>query len=148
MNKQKGFTLVELLVVIAVIGLLAVLAVASLNSGHKKERDSRRLDQVSQIKAGLEMYFQKNNAYPLATEAIVLGQESYACLGQKGFTTVAACGEKPYLDLVPAAPTPPSDSAYYYGSSDGSSYSVGFNLETGLNNLNSGAHVLSPEGIQ
>ncbi len=39
-NNQKGFTLLELLVVVAIIGLLATVVVVSLNSARGKGGDA------------------------------------------------------------------------------------------------------------
>lgn len=64
-NKKKGFTLIELLVVIAIIGILSSVVLASLNSARTKARDARRVADIKQIQLALEMYFDKNNGYPV-----------------------------------------------------------------------------------
>lgn len=63
-DKNKGFTLIELLVVIAIIGLLASIVLVSLNSSRAKARDARRFADFKQIRAALEMYYDKNGNYP------------------------------------------------------------------------------------
>ena len=45
-NTQRGFTLIELMVVIAIIGLLATIVFASLTSQRGKARDARRITEV------------------------------------------------------------------------------------------------------
>jgi prepilin-type N-terminal cleavage/methylation domain-containing protein len=62
--KQKAFTLVELLVVIAVIGILSAVVVISTNSAKAKARDAIRISDLKGISQALEMYFQANDAYP------------------------------------------------------------------------------------
>jgi len=62
--KNNGFTLIELLVVIAIIGLLASIVLVSLNSARSKARDARRLADARQIRAALEMYYDKYGGYP------------------------------------------------------------------------------------
>lgn len=48
-HKKFGFTLIEILVVIAIIALLASFAVVALSSATKKGRDSKRKSDVNQI---------------------------------------------------------------------------------------------------
>src|SRR3989344_2111695 len=57
---QTGFTLVELLVVIAVIGLLASVMLVSLNSARINARDSRRIADINQLYKALEFYYDDN----------------------------------------------------------------------------------------
>ncbi len=63
--KQKGFTLIELLVVIAIIGVLAAVVMASLAASRQKADDSKRLQDMTQLKNAFEIYATKHNgAYP------------------------------------------------------------------------------------
>lgn len=63
MNK-KGFTLLELLVVISIIGLLATIATASLSNARAKARDAKRLGDAKAIFGALELYYNENGHYP------------------------------------------------------------------------------------
>jgi prepilin-type N-terminal cleavage/methylation domain-containing protein len=47
--KKSGFTLIEMLVVIAIIGLLASISVVAFGSALKKGRDSKRKNDLAQI---------------------------------------------------------------------------------------------------
>jgi prepilin-type N-terminal cleavage/methylation domain-containing protein len=62
--KTKGFTLIELLIVIAIIGVLSSVVLASLNTARMKARDSRRIQDLKQIKLALELYYDTNGYYP------------------------------------------------------------------------------------
>jgi len=64
--KKSGFTLIELLVVIAIIGLLASIVLVSLNSARAKARDAKRIADIRQIQAALEMYYDQNGTYPIS----------------------------------------------------------------------------------
>ncbi len=66
MNKQnkKGFTLIEILVVISIIGFIAASAMYALNNARVKARDAKRLSDIKILQKALEMYYDDNNLYP------------------------------------------------------------------------------------
>jgi type II secretion system protein G len=66
LKEQKGFTLLELLIVIVIIGILALLIIPNITSAPKKARDTQRKTDLTTIRKGLEEYFVNNNAYPAA----------------------------------------------------------------------------------
>jgi len=63
MQRNRGFTLIELMVVIAIIGLLASVALASLESAREKARDATRIATIDQIAKALELYRLKTGNY-------------------------------------------------------------------------------------
>lgn len=158
MNK-KGFTLVELLVVIVIIGLLSTLAIVALNSARAKARDAKRVSDVKQIQTALELFFNEHNGYPEQTTGIALGGASYdhLCSGSATATNnnfvanECATDAVTLMALVPASPTPPSTSAYTYTSSNTSGtyeedYTITFSLEESVGNL-SGSCTADPSGL-
>ena len=66
---KTGFTLVELLIVIAVIGILAggIIAIVNPADQFKRARDANRKADLSQIQKSLEVYYQDREAYPLSS---------------------------------------------------------------------------------
>jgi prepilin-type N-terminal cleavage/methylation domain-containing protein len=58
MNKRFGFTLVELLVVIAVIAILMVVVVLVINPGEllRQSRDSNRLSDMATLKSAIMLF--------------------------------------------------------------------------------------------
>ncbi|MFZ2126361.1 MAG: fibronectin type III domain-containing protein [Candidatus Microsaccharimonas sp.] len=65
MNRlNKGFTLVELIVVIAVIGILATVTVIGLGRYQADTRDARRAANATVISEALEKYYDANGEYP------------------------------------------------------------------------------------
>lgn len=77
-NKQKGFTLIEVLIVVAIIGLLASIVLVGLGSFRARGRDARRVADLRQTQNALELYYTKNSAYPTsaswsALEAALVG---------------------------------------------------------------------------
>ena len=65
---RKGFTLIEMLIVIAIIGILASVVLVGLGPVQKQGRDARRISDLRQTQNGLELYFNKNGRYPAATD--------------------------------------------------------------------------------
>lgn len=65
MNKMRGFTLTELLVVIAVIAILSAVILASLNSTRTKGENAATVQQVEEYITALELTYNANNrSYP------------------------------------------------------------------------------------
>ena len=63
-NRKSGFTLVEVIIVIAIIGILATISALGINSFLAQSRDGKRLASVTTISEGLEKYFNQNGEYP------------------------------------------------------------------------------------
>ncbi len=63
-SKHSGFTLIELLVVIAIIGILAAVVLASLNTARAKARDSKRIQEITQINTAIALYMNDHNGVP------------------------------------------------------------------------------------
>ncbi len=69
-KKDKGFTLIEIVLVLAIAGLLLVIVFLAVSGAQKSRRDTQRKNDVSRVAASLENYASNNNgAYP-ATPAL------------------------------------------------------------------------------
>jgi prepilin-type N-terminal cleavage/methylation domain-containing protein len=157
-NKNKnlqpnntGFTLIEVLVVVAVIALLSAVALVALQSGRQKSRDAKRLSDMTQMATAMELYFNTNKGYPSSVSDLV-----------PGFTS-----------SVPASPQPPdgdcasviyplggTGTTYnYYPSPTGGSYTYSgltvypdyiyyFCLGNQTGNFAPGMHYVTPKGLR
>lgn len=67
MNTKKGFTLIEILVVIAILGLLITVGVTSYTNTLRQSRDAKRKTDLEQIRLALELYKSDNGSYPVGT---------------------------------------------------------------------------------
>ncbi len=65
---QKGFTIVELLIVIVIIGILAALVLNTFADSQKRARDTQRTTDVSALATQLEVYYNDHGAYPQFTQ--------------------------------------------------------------------------------
>lgn len=61
MNSRKGFTLVEMLVVIAVIGIISTVALTALGPSRNKAKDTRVISNLQQVRALAETVY--SNGY-------------------------------------------------------------------------------------
>ena len=62
-QKQTGFTIVELLIVIVVIGILAAIALVAYGNVQQRARDASRKSDLAQIAKALHRYNIDNNTY-------------------------------------------------------------------------------------
>lgn len=64
LSNQKGFTIIELLVVIVIIGILVALLLPNLFSAQQRARDAERKNDLKTVQQQLEAYYSDNNFYP------------------------------------------------------------------------------------
>ena len=109
---QKGFTLIELMIVIAIIGILAAVAVPQYSQYTKRAKFSEVKIAVSPIKSAVEDCYQRNagsaNCNTSAATATIPGKvtdnmllraESAALVGD---VTLTASGTNPQITVAPA----------------------------------------------
>lgn len=63
-NSKKGFTLIEVLIVVSIIGLLASVVLVGLGGFRSRGRDARRVQDLRSLQNGLELFYARNNQYP------------------------------------------------------------------------------------
>ncbi len=64
MRDKKGFTLIEILIVMIIFSILAAMITGNFFTSLKKGRDARRKADLEQIQKSLEMYYEDKRAYP------------------------------------------------------------------------------------
>jgi general secretion pathway protein G len=129
--RQKGFSLLELLVVIVIIILLGTISVIALNDQRAKARDSQRISDVRQITTALEFYRSDEGTYPAVQAPIVLGVGNAVKLCSKSvgsFVSVATpCN--PEAVYMPNIPKDPLASQNYSYAGTGAAYQIIFQTE-------------------
>jgi prepilin-type N-terminal cleavage/methylation domain-containing protein len=107
MNK-KGFTLLELLVVISIIGIIIAIGTVAYSSAQKKGRDAKRSGDLKAMQNAMEQYYSVNGNYGSDT----------GCSTQLGAS----------MDTIPTDPK--NGSSYILTcQADGSGYEICVDLE-------------------
>lgn len=111
LKSQKGFTLVEMLVVIAVIFILAGVIYANLAEARKKARDTDRFSDISQLELAIEAFASANGRYPSSADGLCTHKASFAPGG-----CLQILVEGGFFDVLPADPLDDGTGVprYYY----------------------------------
>lgn len=115
MNLKKGFTLVELLVVLAILSVLVTVTLAAFRSSQTRGRDAQRKSDLKQISNSLELFYSDYGKYPSDT-----GNVLNACSFDPAAGTGNACswGTGEFTDVrtvyIKTVPKDPTGSAHYF----------------------------------
>lgn len=93
---EYGYTLIEILIVVAILGLLMIASFYTLRYQLGKARDARRKSDVNLIKEAVEEYEKDNDCYP-PVELVICSP---------------GIGLKPYLNKIPCDPN--TGDSYFY----------------------------------
>lgn len=64
---KKGFTLIEMLIVIAIIGILSAAVLAGLGPARNKAKDARLISAMNQLRSIAEALYNPSSATPYAS---------------------------------------------------------------------------------
>lgn len=122
-----GFTLVELLVVVAVIGVLAGTVAFVINPAEqiKKAHDAQRKNDLAQMARVLEQYYNDFGIYPE-------NDVSFQIVDNEDVSHVWGTSWAPYIDTLPEDPVD-TQNYIYLSDQDGQRYYLYANIERGVN---------------
>ncbi|MFM2480598.1 type II secretion system major pseudopilin GspG [Celerinatantimonas sp. YJH-8] len=69
-RRSRGFTLLEVMVVIVIIGLMATLVVPNLMGNKEKADQKKALADIVALENALDMYKLDNNVYPTTEQGL------------------------------------------------------------------------------
>ena len=70
---SRGFTLVELMIVISIMSILAAIVYSNVGATSPKARDAERQADLRNLQTAIEQYKQKNRRYPEAGCSVAAG---------------------------------------------------------------------------
>ncbi len=137
-QNNPGFTLIEILLVLAAIGLVISLSAIAYNQARSKSRDNKRVSDIAVIQLALETYHRQEGRYP---DTLTAGQP---LTGPSGIT---------YLASVPTAPNVLdgncATTTYQYQITDSQQdYGLDFCLGGNLDKIAAGNNCAGANGIE
>lgn len=114
-SRQDGFTVPELLLVIALVIILSGLVLTNFQAAKAKERDTQRVNDINTVYSRLEAYYNTQNSYPSTFTAKDLGAEEDDLKDPRGkMITIHAPVEGALAAQQVASPSATSASNYLY----------------------------------
>jgi len=67
-KKEKGFTLIEMLVVVSIIGLMTTMLIVSVSRIRKNSIDTRRKANIENVRGAITLYYSTKNTWPCISD--------------------------------------------------------------------------------
>lgn len=116
---RKGFTIIELLVVLAIAAMLLAGVMVLFQGARAKARDATREQDSKTLQNALTLYVTNLHAYPIY-DGYLTGSDVVS----------VALKNSDSIPQMPRDPLNQGNYRYYYTSADGSTYTLKYYLET------------------
>jgi type II secretory pathway pseudopilin PulG len=121
-KQNRGFTIVELLIVIVVVIVLALLVISTYSGIQSKTRDAKRQADLKSLQSQIEAFFTNNGYYPNLTD---LNSPSWRSSNLKDFS--------PSVLVDPSSSCSPSkDKCLVGGNGEAKAYSYSATQSDGI----------------
>ena len=103
MKKEKrGFTLLEILLVVAAIGILAGIVIVAINPAKQlaDTRNAQRRVDVATILNAVYQYYIDNGSLPSELASVAVDTDTEICVGGTATTTCTGAGLLPLNELI------------------------------------------------
>ena len=134
-RSREGFTLIEMLIVIAIIGILASTVLVGFGNVQRQARDSRRIGDLRHVQTALELYFGKCGHYP--------GDGTCGSTAVGDWAALNTSLKQASIGINSDIPDDPSNNKHYHIATDLKTYVLGADLED-ANNPNLKQSVTNP----
>lgn len=104
-ERSKGFTLIELMIVVAIIGILAAIAYPSYTEYVRRTHRSEIAGLLSEVTQSLERFYSRNGTYADVAAAGTVPAATLTIPAGNGFYTIAANRTNAQAFTLTATPT-------------------------------------------
>ena len=123
-TRRKGFSIIELIVVIAVIGILATIIIILVSSARTRGRDARRERDAHEIRTALGLYASDHDDYPTSNNPYPI-----TITGQDDISQALVSSKN--ISVMPTDPNGQPPNVYTYtAENNGNSYVFRYCYET------------------
>ena len=116
-NRQMGFTMIELLIVIAIIGVLSTFAFISSKESRQKAVNAQKKSDLSLIIKAIQMYYLDEGTMPIDVNNCPQSGTAYCVIGKPGTrscSTDICLGDLVTKGYIKSLPTSPDSNPYIY----------------------------------
>ena len=83
-RNQRGFTLVEIMIVVAIIGILAAIAIPVFAGQMRRAKTTEAQLHLNMLAKGAKTYYQTHSTFPQGTAGVLPGADGGACAASGG----------------------------------------------------------------